>query len=483
MSSRNRKKIPLLYCPTCSRLLVLTDGKMRCDKCGYVDVEGDDKPFQIRATNTQPRAIVTSSEEIDPWAQASFETAVDAEHDGNIPAAIAALRKVLDQEPNFADANLMMARLVDDPEQKREYLSVVLANEPNHLDATREIMVLNGTMTREEADRTYHHNEAEVRDGGTTTAQIENLICPTCGGRLTVEAGGRVICHFCGYTPTAAGGQMGGGSLTEALLKRKAQQVVWKIGGRVLHCNRCGAERTVPAGTLSTQCPFCDSNLVVVQDALGSFEQPHGVVPFVLSEEQARDRVMDQLGSLGERISGLFKNQKVKQISLQGVFLPFWVFDIVASVVVNQRDKGSHNRAPSNNRFETIGGLNDVGVCAVKNPPPAVTGPIRQYDFDRAATYEPRLLARYPASLYEVDFDRASLEAQSLLSRKLKQQYSETDSGTIEVSVFPSIRQMDFQLILAPVWVGTILEADGDTRLALVNGQTGAVGLGKSTRQ
>jgi hypothetical protein len=41
---------------------------------------------------------------------------------------------------------------------------------------------------------------------------------------------------------------------------------------------------------------------------------------------------------------------------------------------------------------------------------------------------------------------------------------------------------MSFSLVLMPVWIATLHERDGDTRLALVNGQSGQVALGKANK-
>jgi len=48
--------------------------------------------------------------------------------------------------------------------------------------------------------------------------------------------------------------------------------------------------------------------------------------------------------------------------------------------------------------------------------------------------------------------------------------------------VFVSVIQMTFTLLLAPVWIATLLERDGDVRTVLVNGQTGETALGKAKR-
>ncbi len=41
---------------------------------------------------------------------------------------------------------------------------------------------------------------------------------------------------------------------------------------------------------------------------------------------------------------------------------------------------------------------------------------------------------------------------------------------------------MSFRLLLLPVWIATLSEVDGDTRPALVNGQTVRVVLGSARK-
>ncbi len=104
------------------------------------------------------------------------------------------------------------------------------------------------------------------------------------------------------------------------------------------------------------------------------------------------------------------------------------------------------------------------------------------YDVGAAVAYQPTLLAKYPAALYDIDFDQAALEAQGKVSDHMRSRYGESGERNVEVQVFTSVRQMSFTLLLLPVWVATLYERDGDVRSALVNGQTGRVVLGKAQK-
>src|SRR5262249_1209669 len=128
------------------------------------------------------------------------------------------------------------------------------------------------------------------------------LLCPTCGGHLTVnDELQRVECRFCGYTAPNRQ-HHGEEALTMALLKRRAQPVIWNVGKRLVRCGQWGAEHTITAEKLSTRCRFCGSAEVLLSDALDSFEQPECLIPFKITPAQAKDAVEKQLNSLSGKL-------------------------------------------------------------------------------------------------------------------------------------------------------------------------------------
>lgn len=99
---------------------------------------------------------------------------------------------------------------------------------------------------------------------------------------------------------------------------------------------------------------------------------------------------------------------------------------------------------------------------------------------DTMRPYEPALLATNPAALYTVDFEKASLDARSTASRRARTRELAAASSSEEKSVTALPLQMSFMLVLAPVWVCTLYERDGDLRTALVQGLTGDVVMGRA---
>jgi uncharacterized Zn finger protein (UPF0148 family) len=482
-----------MTCPECGTRMRydFAEGGIRCPQCGHSPLEA-----QRERTLQNPREHVSIGHTgpVNPNAISAFRTAHDYLHRGDQPRAIEALHRALAFQKDFTDAHLWIAKLVHDEKTKRKHLSVILAYDPGNVDALREMMVLNGQLTREEADRTHHHEDQQIKHlDAPVTTESEALLCPVCGGHMTVhEASGTVECAFCGHSePHKSQSAVGAGtSLAMALLKRKAQPVRWVVGSRLLVCQECGSERTIPARKLSDECPFCGSTHVIRQDAAGSFEQPEGLVQFRINQRAASEAIEEELGSLRHRIAGLFNNNRIKHMVIEGVYLPFWMFDVLSQISITRRIRNTSKYGRMSNiqpvtREEFTDGLYDVPICGVVPPDRGLTTKLGRYNLDRVLPYEARLLARIPAQLYNVDFDKASLEVRSVASKIFEEKHKPIEFHTeddVEITVSSMIKQMSFRLLLLPVWVATLTEEDGDTRTALVNGQHGKVVLGRTTK-
>lgn len=483
-----------LDCPECGKRMTfdLANTRVYCSHCGHVRSTGlDEKVAEVRQRGPRPEVPVSNVNEVHPRALSLFYTAHDQLYAGDRVQALVTLGRALEIQADFMDAHLWVAKLSPDDSVKREHLSTILAYNPGHLEAMRMLMVLNGRMTPEEAERSrVNEGPTVMRADGPVATQQTILRCPSCGGDLTVDdQTGRVLCRFCGYTAAAAplqGGQSE--QLTAAMLQRRAQSVKWIVGERVLHCNACGAERMIGAEVLSARCPFCGSNQVIEQDVLGSFEQPDGVIPFQISREEAGERIKERLRGLTERVKGWFTNNKVKSATLEGFYLPFWLFDAMGEVTRTRID----NRMPKERRMPTApsyqqqkfsDAVYDIEVCAVQSPPRSLTAQLDDYHSGALVAYDPSLLAKYPAQIYMLDFDKAALEARGVIAAQMRSKYQGIEtSDEVSVHVTTLIQQMSFRLVLLPVWVSTLVEEDNDRRMALVSGQSGKVVLGNAVK-
>lgn len=485
-----------LACPQCGNRMMVdfkTD-RVKCPHCGYIrpdDIGGlEAKEREVKAHGSAPAVQLIYKGEIKGDAMAAFDSGQDALFKGNKQEALNCFQRAADYMPDWPDAHLWIARVSDDEKVKRDELGIVLGLAPNNLEAIRLIMVMDGKLTPEQAAQTVHDNDPRVQqppDG--VAAKAASLICPKCGGDLTVnQLLNRVECRFCGYVaPLPKHASIDGTLLSMALLERKAKPVTWNVGKRIVKCQQCGAEHTIPAGQMSQRCRFCGSTEVIVSDDFGSFTQPELLLPFVFDEARARENIDQALRGLGERLMALFKSNKVDREIVEGVYLPFWVFDAVIEVTRVKSVGGVEE-----DRSTTTDGQFDVEVCAVKSPPQDLTGQLTPYDLRAAIQYDPHWLAKYPAQMYSVDFDAASLDARAVIADSMQKKYAlrveerlldmgQDRNNTASMQVYSQVQSMTFRLALLPVWIATLYGAEGETRLAVVNAQTGKTALGRPT--
>lgn len=507
--SQKRSIRPLApaICEQCGgeRTFLVTREKIECQRCGFVVRDSSGKP-QSPAPDPKPAApardltqyrvsyYISDIYQIEPFVEAAYYTAMDYVGRQQWPEALGALRRCVDYRPDFAEAHLWLSRLLDDPNERRDHLHQVLAYFPTHPEALRELMILDGEIS-DSTEPFDEFTEAQRRDVNAPvaadTASKHAVNCPRCGApNLVAEGEDRLLsCAFCGYRDTEQTTAKRSNSLAAAMIKRRSQPVQWIVGERWLKCNSCGAARTLTQRQLADHCPFCGSKQVVMQDALKTIQQPDGIIPFAVSQRHALEQVSEELKRWDQRLANVFNSNRIERVEIEGVYLPFWVFDALVQV---QRSRFSSGQQWTRNEQKAVQNAyqveqiptmkNNIMVCAVTSPPRTLTGDLGRYRLASAQDYAPKFLAQHSAEIYTLDFDRAALDAHEQISQEIHAEYNRRASGETSVVVAPMIQQMSFRLLLLPVWSVTVFEKDGEVRPALVNGQTGRVALGKARK-
>lgn len=495
-------EMPVIPCPRCDHPMKLQlspgDPAYVCANCNHRRFETFDeaqvrlKQRREQALNTDDLPLVVMRHGVNHRAMSAYDAADTAINQGDQEAAVRHLRRAVELQDDFLEAHLQLARLMDDPQVKRKHLGTVIAYDAGNLAALRMLMILDGELTEEEAKRTHHAEHVTAQHvEGATKVESRYIKCVVCGGALTTdETNARVYCKFCGHVEPLDSTRSafdGVDNMAAALLKRKVKPALWIVGEHILHCNDCGAQRTIPATRLSLVCPFCGSQQVIEQDALSTLEKPDALIPFSVSEADAQSAIRERLKSVSERFSGLFNDNRVKSATIHGVYMPFWMFDTLLQIskTTMQKPKNNQSRFQSVKPYEHLklsDGINGIMIPAVKSPPPHKVLLAANYDTSNMIAYEPKLLARYPAELYERDFVAASLDARGVASKRMRDRYGKASNSNTEVLVSTQVQTMNFILVLAPMWIATLYEQDGDLRTALVNGQTGKVVLGKARK-
>lgn len=381
--------------------------------------------------------------------------------------------ELADDNETRLKASFLMSRLVSEPTEKRKLLETVLAYEPTHPEARRELAILDGKLKPEDI---IDPDRLPLQSTAQTKASADRFTCPTCGGRMVFAPDGQsIVCEFCANHQSLKNGKTAVEQdfiLTMATAKGHQKAVAMQV----LHCHGCGAEYVLGPQTLSLTCAFCGSNLVVKVTETKQLVPPGAVLPFALDEAAAARRFADWLKT--ERIRPDRPPDKPR-----GLYFPVWTFDIFGeapwkAIVSKGRDQ-----------HETIEGVgvvsyNDLPVPAVHSLPPLLKKALLTFDFSKPVPYDPRFLASFPAELYDVAMADASLDARAEAARRAPRDIREQ----INLDPFASIQNMSvssarlsvnsFRLVLIPVWLAEY-HAEEKDHLILINGQSGELFSGK----
>jgi len=469
---------PLPRCPHCDALMIVSpDGdRLWCQFCGIIrdDPDALQRLEQYQASRAEERtAYEPPSRSIDLSLEQRrmLDSAWDSLQDNDLITAAYILREAVRQYPSFADAWYLLSKTTTSRTDQLMYLNEALTAQPYHEYAWRDKGVLEGVIPAGEG------HTADLPDPeGPVEADSITQSCPCCGGTLAYDAeSALLICAHCGFRPGVPGRAWGGQEkLDNALLKRRfgfAKE--WHIGERVLVCQNCCAQLTLPGTTLSTTCPFCDTAHVLVQDAVGSFEQPDGVLPFGITRQAAAQAV--------HRAMSPDLRSQVERGDLLGVYLPFWAFDLSKKILEGFQEHSYH--APT------------VLVAGVNQPRQSVLQALMPFDLSALAPYDARYLAQQPAQIYSIDVIQASITGWAYLKQAILHaiespsadaEFARSDSSYPSPDMpawqFSRIKAegLEYRLLLLPVWMVTLHLCDDSHRPAVVNGQTGEVVISAS---
>ncbi len=400
--------------------------------------------------------------------------------------------------PRFADAWVWRTVATDDPARRQEYLKTALRAEPGHPLARDALAIARG--------------ELPIPDR-KTEEQVTLAKCPQCGGSLPREPGTvAVVCPYCGAEGGPRPADLPGGEAgldSQPRLQRLHPPQTWEAAQRIVYCQACGAEMTVPEQPVA-RCAFCGSTDLSVQDAQRVLEQPDGFLPFELDRQRALDAIgaLQKSGVRGLRrwwgawasqelgcrtfpvgLTGTLRNlklwwagRKFQVSSIAAAYLPFWAFDGVVQVRRPSEDGLTPPQIAEERGFE------HVLFPGVEIPESWLLE--RLYPFDLAALrpYEPSSVADPPARLYNLDAGAGADRARSLMLGLARLRTDLQSKATAKTAVISGhagpgrpptfqVGDITYRLVLLPVWAAR-LERQDRHLLALVNGQTGRVTFG-----
>ncbi|MEZ5796681.1 MAG: primosomal protein N' (replication factor Y) - superfamily II helicase [Paracoccaceae bacterium] len=326
--------------------------------------------------------------------------------------------------------------------------------------------------------------------------------CENCGAQLRYAPGQTELkCDYCGHVQQIA-------PATDRRRARALREHDLLAGlrddlpgaameeVRTARCTSCGALIEFAGASHATECPFCASP-VVLDTGAHRLIKPQALVPFQLSEPQARKAMTGWLGSLWFAPSTLLEYAR-KGRAMNGVYVPFWTFDAATrsrytgqrgeyyyetrtvTVTVNGRNEQRQEQVRKIRWYPASGRVardfDDVLVMGSTSLPARLGNELTPWDLSALEPYAPDYLAGFQAEGYTVALAQADQTARDRMAQVIRQDVARDIGGDEQriTSVDTDHSDQTFKHILLPVWMAAY-KYNGRSFRFLVNGQTGEV--------
>lgn len=336
----------------------------------------------------------------------------------------------------------------------------------------------------------------------STQAEHETRFpCQTCGSDLRYAPGTDLMqCDYCGNSqPIVSTGGWRGQAIRELDFRAAVKDGLSDFEMAEIQtftCTNCGAHVEFDPNAHAAECPFC-ATPIVTQTGVERQIKPRGLLPFGLTEKQARDRMGDWLGQLWFAPNGL-KEYARKGRKMQGIYVPYWTYDADTKssysgqrgtiyyvsqtyyANVNGRRQRRTRQVPKI-RWKAVRGrvarfFDDVLVMASKSLPKEYADGLAPWDLSAMEPYQPEYLAGFRAEGYTISLEDGYTEATAYVNRMITRDVKFDIGGDRQQisSVNTEIGTLTFKHVLLPVWLAAY-KYRGKTYRFVVNGRTGTV--------
>ncbi|SIR21767.1 replication restart DNA helicase PriA [Paracoccus thiocyanatus] len=265
---------------------------------------------------------------------------------------------------------------------------------------------------------------------------------------------------------------------------------------RTLSCPNCGAKVEITSDRHASACPFC-ATAVVTDTGAARQIKPQGVLPFVITQAQAKSALEDWLRGLWFAPSGLTAYAR-RGKRMSGVYSPFWTFDAdtasrysgargdwyYETVHVTQMVDGRQQRVARQvrkTRWTPVQGqvardFDDVLVLASSSLPRRITDALTPWDLSHLVPYQPEYLAGFLAEGYTIPLaaghDIARQEMAGVIAMDVRRAIGGNEQQVHGIKTRHAAET--FKHILLPVWTAAY-RYNGRSYRFVVNGQSGRV--------
>ena len=320
-------------------------------------------------------------------------------------------------------------------------------------------------------------------------AETTNYQCPHCMGPLHFSSrSGKLECDYCGssFTPEelSAVDQKATAAQDDPERSREDAEAWGQDADKMrsYSCTTCGAQLICEESTAATACPYC-GNPTILPGQFHGMLKPDYVIPFRLSKERAVEELKRHYRKK-LLLPRVFAEENHIQ-KIQGIYVPFWLFDLRAegSVTYSASRSSTHregNYRVTNTKHYKINRAGSiffkrVPVDGSKKMPDALMDSLEPYNYQELTEFSTAYLPGFLADKYDVDASASYNRALNRCKTSTQASFRETVTGYENVRISHDglkLKQEKMSYALLPVWLLTTKWKD-NTYLFAMNGQTG----------
>jgi predicted RNA-binding Zn-ribbon protein involved in translation (DUF1610 family) len=303
--------------------------------------------------------------------------------------------------------------------------------------------------------------------------------CAACGGAVAWNAARQqLVCRSCGTDAQLAPpvGAVEHFPLRGRLADRPDSGRDWQPRATHLRCRSCQSLVACDDHVVGRLCDACGTPALVPSDATGAPVLPSGVLPFRVTDADARARLTDWL-----------KSKFVRRIAIdtvRGVYLPCWVFNARVSC----RWRGERDRRTRDGETERIAidgiverTFDDYTIPASSTVDADLFAGAGSFPTADMRAYDTRYLAGFTTEIYTRNLWDAWDAAFARMEKELTAQLEKDSKCWVsELETWPEWPDRRGALVLVPAYLMTYRHGKKEYR-GVVNGWTGEAAADRPT--